>query len=62
MPRDLAFRDSDEVARGGFMNMHRPHATGQTVVITPLTRQVTASDRRAFLKRVAKRRAKKGYK
>lgn len=57
---ELKAFDVDETRRGGFMKGQRPSTEG-AVVVSPVGRARTASDRRAFLKRVAKRRAKKGY-
>lgn len=58
----LVGRCPEESARGGFFKMKRPAPPGESVVdLIAMGRTVTKSDRRAFLKRVAKRRAKKGY-
>lgn len=46
--------------RGGFMRGNSPLVAG-CGIIEPFTRPRTADEKRAFHKRVAKRRAKKGY-
>ena len=58
--RPLVFLGSDEFHRGGF-RAGRPVATAGVVHVIPAGRQRTADDDRALLKRVAKRRRRKGY-
>lgn len=50
----------EDAKKGGFMRGVSPQYAGAALII-PVGREKTAADKRAFDKRVAKRRKRKGY-
>lgn len=50
-----------DARRGGFMNPRSNRVATNAILFQPVGSDRSASEERAFRKRVAKRRAKKGY-